>query len=196
MNSRNRPCSASTSMSAPSSASSASDDGTGRLARSWSKCDVVRPNAPSRRHSASSAAIATRSALGRGALPRVVAHHEHAQRGVPDHARRVHREVARLHRVAVPGPALPRPRDADVERLDRHVFDVAEDVDEQLALVGAHGREGERAVPEQHGGHTVLRHGIGAGIPEQRRVEMRVGVDEPGRHERARRVDLRFAVGP
>ena len=45
----------------------------------------------------------------------------------------------------VPGPALPRPRDADVERLDRHVFDVAEDVDEQLARSARTGaRESEQ----------------------------------------------------
>ena len=59
----------------------------------------------------------------------------------------------------------------------------------------AHGRERQRAVAGDDGGHAVLRHRVDQRVPPHRRVVVRVAVDEPGRDERAAGVDDRLAVG-
>ena len=186
-----RPWRPSTSTSASSSAASASRLGTGRLCASASKNDVEKPNAPAATDSSSSAAICARSSS--------VAARSHASapitksrmHRVTEQRRRVHAHAARVQRVAVLGVALPGPWDAERERLARHVLDVAEELRHLVDQVGAHRHEPERAVADEHGRDAVLGHRVATRVPEQRRVEVGVHVDEAGRHVRAAGVEHR-----
>ena len=100
---------------------------------------------------------------GGGALPRLVAHHVHAQVGVAHERGDVHRGAVGAERVAPFRVRLPRPRDAGGERVDGDVLDESEHVAGGDAVVGAHRRERQRAVAGDHRGHAVLRHGSTSG---------------------------------
>ena len=101
----------------------------------------------------------------------------------------MHRGAARAQRVAILGVALPGPWDAEREGVARHVLDVAEQRRHLVNQVRTHRHETERAVADQHGRHPVLWHRIATPVPEQRRVEMGVHVDEARRNVRATRVE-------
>ena len=135
--------------------------------------------------------------LGRGPVPGRVAHHVGAEHVVPDHPGHVQREAAELlGRGEILAVTLPAPRDGHIEHLGRQVLDVAQQFLQPLPVPGADRGQRQGAVPDQDGRHPVLRHRVAQRIPEDRRVEMRVDVDEARRDVAARRVDHPLAVRP
>ena len=92
--------------------------------------------------------------------------------------------------VAVAGVVGPRPRHRVVEEVARDVFDVGEEVGDVAAGRVGDGVEREAAVADEHRGDAVQEVGIDVRVPEHLRVGVAVRVDEPGRDDRARRVDL------
>ena len=66
------------------------------------------------------------------------------------HRRRVHAETTVAQGSHVLGVRLPTQRDALVEADARDVLDVAEHLRDLVDLVPSHGRQAERAVPDQH----------------------------------------------
>src|SRR5208337_3479963 len=135
--------------------------------------------------------------LGGRTIPGRLAHHVRAEHVVPDHTGHVHREAAELFRRGEILPvALPAPGNGHVEYVGRQVLDVAQQLLQALAVPGADRGQRERAVPDQDGGDPVLGHRVAQRIPENRRVEVRVDVDESGRDVGARRVEHPLAVRP
>ena len=125
--------------------------------------------------------------LGRGPGPRVVAHHDEAQRRVAHEGGDVEADALGVDRVAVPGVVVPRPRHVVGQGVGGDVLDEREHVGDGVTLLVDHGEQRQRAVPRQRGRDAVLRVRVARGVPEQLGVEVGMGVDEPGRDERARR---------
>ena len=117
------------------------------------------------------------------------AERELAERRVAHQARRVHAERARGQRVEVAAVAPPAERHAGEDALGRDLFDGLERAREPLLVAGLHRREGHAAVAHHHRGDAVPAAGARERIPEELRVEVRVRVDEAGRHQAAGGVD-------
>ena len=117
--------------------------------------------------------------VGRGALVARLAHHEEAHRGVPDVARVVEERAALLDRVEVLREGLEVvPRHALEERVGRHVLDVLQRADEQLAVLGPHRRDREAAVAGDHRRDAVPARRGERRVPEDLGVVVGVDVDE------------------
>ncbi len=131
---------------------------------------------------------------GRGALPRVVAHHHEPQWRVAHERGDVHAGAACVDGVAVAGVVLPRPRHVVDQRVGGHVLDEGEHVGDRDALLVGDREQRERAVADQRGGDAVLRLRVARGVPEHLRVEVGVQVEEAGGDDRTGGVELGFAV--
>ena len=133
--------------------------------------------------------------LGRLALKRLLAHHPHPNRAVPDQRRDVDAQP-RLQRPQVVVERLPGPVDPILERRHRQVLDLAEHPAEPIPLLLAQRRERQRAVPGHDRRHPVLQRRARLPVPAQLRVVVRVRVDEARRGGVAVGVDLtRAALG-
>ena len=107
---------------------------------------------------------------------------------MPDVARVVEERAALLDRVEVLRERLELvPRHAREERVGRHVLDVLQRADEQLAVLGPHRRDREAAVAGDDRRHAVPARRGERRVPEDLRVVVRVDVDEAGRDDVARR---------
>ncbi len=109
---------------------------------------------------------------------------------MPDVARVVEQRAAPLDRVEVLGERLEvGPGHAFEQRVGRHVLDVLERPDEQLAVLGADRRDREAAVAGDDRGDAVPARGRERGVPEDLGVVVGVDVDEAGRDHVAARVE-------
>ena len=158
--------------------------------------DVVKPTAPASSASRSSRSMASRS-LSDGALrERPLTHHERAQRRVSD----VHAGVDALRdsveHVEVLAERLPFESHALCERGCRDVLGLLEVLDHQVALAVTRRRQCESAVAHHHAGDAVPARRRPERIPEDLGVEVRVTVDESGRHDVPVGVDLAGARRP
>ena len=130
-------------------------------------------------------------AVGRDLAVRpALAHHEHPQRAVRQ--LRAHVDVVRhpLDRVEVLREARPRPRQPLVQRRARDVLDALHQLDQHPVVRRLHRREPDPAVAEHRRRHAVQRRRREPRVPRHLTVVVGVDVDEPGRHQAARRVDL------
>ena len=155
--------------------------------RSSSKNDVDSPHAPALMAASRMSAMRAHSSGGRGALPRVVAHHHEPQRGVAHERGDVDTRAARVDRVAVAGVVVPCPRHVVDQRVGRHVLHEREHVGDRDALLVGDGEQRERAVADQRGGDAVLGLRVARRVPEHLRVEVGVQVEEAGGDDRAGR---------
>ncbi len=117
------------------------------------------------------------------------AEHVEAEQAVA-HERGVVDAEARLDRRAVLAEGLPGPAQARVEGAPGHLLDLAEGGAEELAVLGAQRREGQRAVAGDHGRDAVLEGGRREPVPEQLGVVVGMRIDEARGDHEARRVDL------
>ena len=133
--------------------------------------------------------------LRRLPLERLLAHHPHPDRAVPDQRRDIDAQ-SRLQRPQVVVERLPCPVDPVLERRHRQVFDLPEHAAEPIPLLLAQRRERQRAVPGHDRRDPVLQRRARLPVPAQLRVVVRVRVDEAGRGGVAVGVDLaRAALG-
>lgn len=128
-------------------------------------------------------------------LPGLRSHHEHPQRGVAYECGDVHPEHPLLKNLSVFRPTRPRPRHRARQHGLRQIFDIGEQRGQFTAPLGGHWRERQRAVSGHHCGDSVLRHRVAPWIPEQRRIQVRVRVDETGSHHSTAGIQLSFPVG-
>src|SRR5207248_6291738 len=98
--------------------------------------------------------------------------------------------VRPVDRVEVFGIVLPTPLDALGQCGARDVLDAFHQADQPRVPVGLDGGEADPAVAHDDGGHTVPAARRQQRIPRHLSVEVRVHVDEAGRHERAVGIDL------
>nr|WP_262402566.1 hypothetical protein [Actinomadura sp. CNU-125] len=124
---------------------------------------------------------------GRGAL--LAADREQPQRRVPDERADVEALGARVDGGKVVGVGLEAPVDALVEGLQRHALDVLQGADDDVAVLGAGGRDAEAAVAHDDAGHAVPAGRGEVAVPEDLRVVVGVDVDEAGRERQAVQVD-------
>ena len=130
--------------------------------------------------------------VGRGrrlVLGAALPHHVAADRAVRHLRADVEEERLALDRVEVLGERLPLPLDARRQRGTGNVFDAFHQSDEPLVAVGVHRREPDAAVAHHDRGHAVPARGREHRVPGDLAVEVRVHVDEAGRHERAVGID-------
>ncbi len=119
------------------------------------------------------------------ALGRLLAHHVHAHRGVPDERADVDRRSAFVDRVEILGEGLEGPclTETGAQRVERHPLDALERAQDQIAVLGAGGRDAEAAVPHHHARHAVPGRDREHAIPEDLRVVVGVDVDEARRDD-------------
>src|SRR5204863_6206611 len=91
---------------------------------------------------------------------------------------------------------LPVPRDTGHEGVNRYVLDESEHVAGPYAVLCTHWHERERAVSGDRRRDAMLWHRVEERVPPQRRVVVRVAIDEPRCDERSAGIDLLFTVGP
>ena len=131
--------------------------------------------------------VAGRDAFVRGIRPE----HRGAHRYVTDERGEVaqHREL--VEHAEVVGLSTNREPHAVVDRGAWDLLDRAQRVDHVVAC-GVVGDRRERvpAVSGDHGGDAIRRGRRDVGIPEQVGVEVRVRIDEPGRHHEITTIDL------
>ena len=123
-----------------------------------------------------------------------LAHHVVAQRAVADHPAVVdalREPVDRAEVLAVGGPV---PREAVEDRVAGDVLHRLHELGEVLAFVRCARRERHTAVPEHHARHAVPAAARAERIPGDLRVEVRVDVDEPRRHDLALGIELARAA--
>ncbi len=130
--------------------------------------------------------------VGRLLLERALTHRPRAQRRVADVGRVVDRLRQPVDGVEVLGEGLPPPLQRR-QRLGVDVLGSFEVAHHERPGVVAHRREGEPAVPHHRGRHAVPARVGALRVPEHLGVEVRVAVDEPGRHDVALGVDLPVA---
>jgi len=131
--------------------------------------------------------------IGRAALVGVVAHDVHAQRAVAEQRCEVDAEIA-TPRVDPFGEGLPTPLDADIEEHLWELFDLAEHARHACPLIRTQRCERKRAVAGDNSADAVLDHRRRERIPTELRVEVRVNVDEAGRHDASGGVDHTVGV--
>jgi hypothetical protein len=119
-----------------------------------------------------------------------VAHDVRPQRAVRHLGAEIDRERPPRERVEVLRERLPLPGDALGHRGARDVFDALHQPDEPGVAVRRGGREPDAAVAHDRGRDAVPARRRQHRIPRGLRVVVRVQIDEPGRDEQARSVDL------
>ena len=196
MNSRNAPRSTSTSRSSPSSSSSASTLGVGRLCASSSNHEVESPSAPARErlveHRRPSRRARRVSRRGpRRRRPSRTSGAACGRRASPRSPCTAARAARRGTRETSSSSTAPTPRTPTGGMSSTY----ANTALRPSRCSGAQRRQRERAVADEHRGHAVLRHRITRRVPEQRGVEVRVRVDEPGGDGRAAGVEHPLACG-
>ena len=153
-----------------------------------SSVDVANPMAPARRASRTRRRISAISAVGGGALRRVVAEHERPHRGVADERGHVGHHAAPLQRVEILRIGLEVPAHARPQRLERHALDVGEVAQREVAIVGPARGDREAAVADDDRGHAERGGRRGERVPGELGVVVRVDVHDAGRQREAARV--------
>ena len=146
---------------------------------------VAKPTAPARMPSEHDV-LHFRDFGGGGRAPgRLFAHHVGAHRRVADEAGDVQRHALALEHGEEFRDGLEVPAHAGAQHFDRHAFDLGEVLQDQVAVGGAAGRDGEAAVADDGGGDAERRRGRGERIPGELRVVVRVVVDDAGHQRQA-----------
>ena len=123
--------------------------------------------------------------LGQGAP----AHDVHAQRGMADVRAVVDRLRQPVDGRQILGEGFPGPVDAGQYGLGRNVFHRGQAAGEPFAIRGPAGRQGEPAIPHDHGGDAVPAGAAPDPVPRHLSVHMGVAVDEARRDDQAVGVD-------
>ena len=110
-------------------------------------------------------------------------HHVAAHRAVRHLRAHVEQLGHRVDGIEVLGERLPLPLDPGRQRRTRDVFDAFHQADQPVVTVGLHRREADTAVPHHDGGHAVPARRREHRVPRDLPVEVRVHVDEAGRHQ-------------
>ena len=119
---------------------------------------------------------------------RTLPHHDPAQRAVPHQESGVGHQRA-VDRVEVLAEGAPIPRDALLQRFERHALDPGQHPHQVVAVVGLERGNGEATVAADHRGHAMQRRRGQGGVPEDLCIEVRVDVDEAGCDHHAGRID-------
>ncbi len=119
-----------------------------------------------------------------------ITHHVGAQRRMRHLGPDVDGVRDRFDCVQIFGERLPLERDPLAQRSTRDVLDALHDADQEIVPVGLHGGKPHPTVAHHHRCHPVPRRRRDLRVPDNLAVVVGVDVDEPGRDQLARRVDL------
>ena len=131
---------------------------------------------------------------GRRVVQAALAHGVVADGAVADHPADVRTLGEATHGAEVLAVGDPVPRQTAEDGVPGDVLDALHQLGQVRAVLGAAGRERDAAVAHDHAGHAVPAARRADRIPCQLSVQVRVGVDETGRHDPA--VSLDLAVSP
>ena len=121
---------------------------------------------------------------------RALAHHIDPERAMRQLRANVHVARPLVDRIEVFAKAFPGPVQALLEHRAGNVLDAFHQLDQAVAIAGAHGRKAHAAIAHDRGGHAMPARGLQAAVPHRLRVVVRVHIDEARSDQLAARVDF------